>query len=54
MSHEPFENQIFHHYRKQAKEINDAIELLVNHNYIVVDLQGNIIRKNVTENDSTN
>ena len=47
MAHEPnaFENQIFHHYREQAKSINDAIELLVKHNYTVVDLQGKIINK---------
>ena len=47
MAHEPhaFENQIFDHYRTQAKEINTAIELLVNHNYTVIDLQGKIITK---------
>tara|TARA_R110000822_G_scaffold162902_1_gene303224 strand:- start:471 stop:680 length:210 start_codon:yes stop_codon:yes gene_type:complete len=47
MAHTPhaFENQIFDHYRKQAKAINDAIELLVKHNYTVVDLMGQIINK---------
>ncbi len=40
-----FENQIFHHYRQQAKQINDAIELLKQFNYTIVDLEGNIIRK---------
>jgi hypothetical protein len=47
MAHEPnaFENQIFDHYRTQAKEINKGIELLVNHNYTVIDLQGKIINK---------
>ncbi len=42
-----FENQIFDHYRKQAKEINDAIELLVKHNYTVIDLQGKWIKKEI-------
>ena len=43
----PFESSIFEHYRIQekAKLINDAIILLTEHNYTVVDLEGNIIRK---------
>tara|TARA_R110000744_G_scaffold948_1_gene3494 strand:- start:5032 stop:5181 length:150 start_codon:yes stop_codon:yes gene_type:complete len=41
-----FENEIFDHYRQRAKEINKAIELLREHNYIIVDLEGQIIRKN--------
>ena len=47
MSHRPhaFENQIFEHYRERAKQINLAIELLKEHNYTIVDLEGNIIRK---------
>tara|TARA_R110000796_G_scaffold116318_1_gene228799 strand:+ start:239 stop:391 length:153 start_codon:yes stop_codon:yes gene_type:complete len=47
MSHRPhaFENQIFEHYRERAKQINRAIELLKEHNYTIVDLEGNIIRK---------
>ena len=47
MSHTPhaFENQIFDHYRQKAKEINKAIELLVQHNYTVVDLEGQILNK---------
>ena len=43
--HHPFENQIFNHYREQAKEINKAIELLVEHNYRVIDLEGKWITK---------
>ena len=43
--HHPFEIQIFHHYREQAKEINKAIELLVEHNYRVIDLEGKWITK---------
>ena len=40
-----FENEIFDHYRQKAKDINKAIELLREHNYIIVDLEGQIIRK---------
>jgi hypothetical protein len=43
--HHPFENQIFNHYRKTAKEINEAIKLLVEHNYRVIDHQGKWITK---------
>lgn len=49
MSHEPnaFESSIFEHYRlqKKAKTINDAIKILIKHNYIVIDLEGNFIKK---------
>lgn len=47
MPHTPhaFENQIFEHYRERAKEINAAIELLKEHNYTVIDLEGNWINK---------
>jgi|TARA_R110002096_G_scaffold18043_1_gene61987 hypothetical protein len=47
MAHIPhaFENQIFDHYRTKAKEINTAIELLLEHNYRVIDLQGNFLVK---------
>ncbi len=44
-----FENEIFDHYRQKAKEINKAIELLREHNYVIVDLEGQIIRKEITE-----
>ena len=44
-----FENEIFDHYRQKAKEINKAIELLRAHNYVIVDLEGQIIRKETTE-----
>jgi len=40
-----FENQIFEHYRERAREINKAIELLKEHNYTVIDLEGNWIKK---------
>jgi len=43
--HNAFENQIFDHFRQRAKKINKAIELLKEHNYTIVDLEGNIIRK---------
>ena len=43
--HNPFENQIFGHYRQQVKKIHEAIELLLEHNYIVVDLEGQILHK---------
>ena len=51
MAHEPnaFENEIFNHYRTQAKTINNAIELLVKHNYTVIDLQGKIINKDTID-----
>ena len=43
--HNAFENQIFNHFRERAKQINRAIELLLEHNYIVVDLEGQILHK---------
>jgi len=43
--HNAFENQIFSHFRERAKAINTAIELLLEHNYIVVDLEGQILHK---------
>ena len=47
MAHIPhaFENQIFDHYRTKAKEINTAIELLLEHNYRVIDLEGKYLVK---------
>ena len=54
MAHTPnaFENQIFEHYRERAKAINEAIKLLKEHNYTIIDLEGNIIKKNIVqEND---
>ena len=45
--HHAFENQIFNHFREQVKEIHNAIELLRFHGYIVVDLEGNIIYKEI-------
>lgn len=47
MAHEPhaFENQIFDHFRKNAEKINKSIELLVEHNYTIIDLEGQIINK---------
>ena len=43
--HNAFENQIFDHYRQKAKELNKAINLLTEHNYTVIDLQGKWITK---------
>ncbi len=45
--HNPFESEIFQHFRIQekAKTINDAIKVLVEHNYTVIDLEGNWIKK---------
>ncbi len=43
--HHPFENQIFNHYRIKAKSISEAIELLIEHNYTVIDLEGKWIKK---------
>jgi len=53
MSHEPhaFENQIFDHFRKNAEKINKAIEFLVEHNYTVIDLEGQIITKETIDED---
>ena len=40
-----FDNEIFNHYRETVKEINIAIELLTEHNYTVIELDGNTINK---------
>tara|TARA_R110001592_G_scaffold95756_2_gene275604 strand:- start:1312 stop:1461 length:150 start_codon:yes stop_codon:yes gene_type:complete len=40
-----FENEIFDHYRQRAKAINKAIELLKEHNYTIIDLEGKWINK---------
>tara|TARA_R110001632_G_scaffold173117_1_gene292522 strand:- start:608 stop:757 length:150 start_codon:yes stop_codon:yes gene_type:complete len=40
-----FENEIFDYYRQRAVEINKAIELLTEHNYTVIDLEGKWINK---------
>jgi len=49
MAHEPnaFESSIFEHYRikEKSKTINDAIKILIEHNYTVIDLEGNFIKK---------
>jgi len=45
-----FENEIFDHYRQKADEINQAIELLKEHRYIIIDLEGNWIKKTIKEN----
>lgn len=41
------ENEIFDHYRKHhgVKKIGEAIELLMFHGYVIVDLEGKIIEK---------
>jgi len=43
--HHPFENQIFSHFREQAKNINVAISLLTKQGYTVIDLEGQVITK---------
>ena len=46
-NHEPISNAIFETYRIQerVKEQVQAIKLLVNQGYTILDLEGNIIRK---------
>ena len=53
MAHTPnaFENQIFNHFRENAKQINNSRELLVEHNYTVIDLEGKIINKSTIHLD---
>ena len=43
--HHPFENQIFSHFREQAKNVNVAISLLTKQGYTVIDLEGQVITK---------
>ena len=51
-NHQPFENQIFHHFREQVKQIDKCIRFLVKHGYVVKDLEDRIIDKwNVDEID---
>ncbi len=52
MAHIPnaFENQIFNHFREKVKAINDAIELLIEHNYKVIDLENQITDKTNIKN----
>ena len=53
--HHPVENQIFSHFREQAKEINKAIYLLVKQGYTVIDLEGQVITKwNIEEEEKPN
>lgn len=52
--HNAFENQIFDHYRQQAKKLNKAIDLLTEHNYTVIDLQGKWITKENNNNNNKN
>jgi len=49
-NHNAFENQIFNHFREKVKAINNAIELLVEHNYKIIDLENQIIDKDNIEN----
>lgn len=51
--HNAFENQIFDHYRKEAKKVTDAIQLLVELNYTVIDHQGNWLNKKRNEENKT-
>jgi hypothetical protein len=48
--HNAFENQIFDHFREKVKAINNAIELLIEHKYKVIDLENQIIDKNNIKN----
>ena len=50
--HNAIENQIFDHYRTKAKEINTAIELLLEHNYRVIDLEGKYLVKTDEEKET--
>lgn len=43
--HHPLENQIFSHFREQAKNVNVAISLLTKQGYTVIDLEGQVITK---------
>jgi len=45
----PISNEIFEHYRIQerVKLIKNAIELLKLHGYTIVDLEGQIIKKEI-------
>ena len=53
--HHPFENQIFSHFREQAKEINRSIYLLAKQGYTVIDLEGQVITKwNIEEEEKPN
>ena len=49
--HNAFENQIFHHFRERAKAINKAIELLVEHNYTVIDMESQILTKETIKHE---
>jgi hypothetical protein len=44
-NHNAFENQIFNHFREKVKALNDAMELLIEHNYKIIDLENQIIDK---------
>tara|TARA_R110002012_G_scaffold147303_2_gene305743 strand:- start:336 stop:536 length:201 start_codon:yes stop_codon:yes gene_type:complete len=58
--HHPFENQIFHHFRKEMEKvktqrkpllegkekIKEAIDLLTKYKYTVIDLEGKWITEN--------
>ena len=43
----PISNEIFETYRIQqkAKALEQAIEILLEHNYTILDLEGNILTK---------
>lgn len=44
------ENETFEHFRIQerVKEIRKSVKILLEHGFTVVDLEGNILRKNET------
>ena len=49
--HHPFENQIFGHFREEAKKVHGAIRLLARQGFTVIDLEGHIITKHNIDED---
>tara|TARA_R100001460_G_scaffold56525_1_gene96202 strand:- start:4743 stop:4922 length:180 start_codon:yes stop_codon:yes gene_type:complete len=49
------EGETFDHYRKQARKINDAIRLLVQFNYQIIDMENKFINKdNINKHTNPN
>ena len=53
--HNPFENQIFDHFRKERKHISSAIQLLIRHglaykkgSVLIIDLQNTPYEKELS------
>ena len=49
-NHNAFENQIFNHFREKVKALHNAMELLIEHNYKIIDLENQIIDKHNLKN----